>query len=84
MSLSSSLIGLFSFLTNFLFFYECSVLEKCKKMTLCECVVATWSGDSMNVSKLALFLLIPDLGQLGYVHLHRIYSSDWKKRRGTA
>lgn len=34
----------------------------------------TWSGDSMNVSKLALSLLVPDLGQLGHVHLHRFMS----------
>lgn len=28
----------------------------------------------MDVSKLALPLLIPDLGQLGHVHLHRFIS----------
>lgn len=28
----------------------------------------------MDVSKLALSLLIPDLGQLGHVHLHRFIS----------
>lgn len=29
---------------------------------------STWSGDSVNISKLALSLLIPDLRQLGHVH----------------
>lgn len=35
----------------------------------------------MNVSKLALSLLIPDLGKLGHVHLRRFYLSDWKEKR---
>lgn len=41
-------------------------------MTVFMCVFVwwpTWSGDSMNISKLALSLLIPDLRQLGHVHL---------------
>lgn len=41
----------------------------------------TWSGDSMNVSKLALPLLIPDLGQLGQVHLHRFISLTGRRSR---
>ena len=38
-------------------------------VSVCVCLL-TWSRDSMNKSKLALSLLIPDLGQLGRVHLH--------------
>lgn len=38
----------------------------------------------MDVSKLALSLLIPDLGQLGHVHLHRFISLTGRiaERRG--
>lgn len=32
----------------------------------------TWSRDAMNISKLALPLLVPNLGQLGHVHLDRL------------
>lgn len=41
----------------------------------------TWSRDSMNKSKLTLSLLIPDLRQLGHVHLYR-FAGLTVKREG--
>lgn len=36
----------------------------------------------MDVSKLALSLLVPNLGQLGHVHLYRFISVTERKQRG--
>ena len=40
--------------------------------------VHTRPGDSMDVSKLALPLLVPNLRQLGHVHLCRLEQTELK------
>lgn len=72
-------------MTEIVYFYVYFSCEKhiFMRVFLCTWPRPTWSRDAMNVSKLALSVLIPDFRQLGHVHLYglAVQLEEEKKRK---